>query len=467
MTLFFRNRVLQFGLMIAIVLPSAPVLADPPKTPVAANQPPIPLLPPPLPSAAPASGKGGVRLSFNMMPLAELVTVVYSEVLKADFVLAPEVAKQQDMISLRLDSRDKAEVKRALAAALSSAGAEIVPQGGYDLIRHRATNPAGSGAPADDGHIDKTDWQLLVYRPKFRPVQHFVDLLSGVFSGRFTASNTGGAMPSQISTDTKGQSSPVPQTNATGKDSDFLIFHGPKDEQAKVKAALQQLDVALPELVINGYLYEVSDLKNDESAIGLILSKIGFSSLVGSVSRTANFFSFAKGGIELVAHNLATDSRFKVVSNPSLVVQSGKPARLVVGDKVAVKTSAVVDKNGNPIESFDYQQSGIQLDITPVLRASGRISLDVSQTLSQFSPSASGDSSPTLRNRELKTSLSVAPGKPVLLGGLKQSKYTESSQGFTFLPWRFARFNENSGTEYVLLLQAEVADETPKEETNP
>ena len=391
-----------------------------------------------------------VRLKFSHVPISELVESVYTEILQRDFVLTSDVSTRQDLVTLNLLTTDKTQVKKSLEAALLPLGVEITSEKAFDVIRVKAVST--TTLPEKE----LKHWSVFVYRPKYRSIQHFVDLLSSVFTGRFTSGGTGG-VPSKVSTDTKGNAEPVSSTTSLGRDSDFLIFHGPIEEHKKLKDLLVQVDVPLPELVVNAYLFEVSDLKNDESGIGLVLEKSGFNAVLGTVTKVSNFLSFSKWGIELIAKNLAKDRRFKVVSNPSLVVSSGKSAKIVVGDKVPVKTSAVVDKNGNPVESFEYQQSGVQLDVTPTLRDSGRVNLTIAQNLSQFSPNDFNVQSPTLHNRELSTELSVKSGQTVLLGGLKQSKYTETAQGFTFFPsWKFAKSNETSGTEYVLLIQTDV-----------
>jgi general secretion pathway protein D len=126
-------------------------------------------------------------------------------------------------------------------------GVEIYAQKTFDVIRVRPTVSNSS-----EKEIVKL-WSVFVYRPKYRPIQHFVDLLSSVFQGRFTSGGTQG-FPSKFSTDTKGQSEPVSSPTSLGRDSDFLIFHGPSDEIEKLKNLLSQVDVPLPELVFNFYL---------------------------------------------------------------------------------------------------------------------------------------------------------------------------------------------------------------------
>jgi type II secretory pathway component GspD/PulD (secretin) len=151
---------------------------------------------------------------------------------------------------------------------------------------------------------------------------------------------------------------------------------------------------------------------------------------------------------------LDTDSRFKVLSSPSLRVGSGQTASLTVGDDVPV-LGAVTYPNGGgaPVQSVDYRSSGVLFSISPVVRDAS-IAVKVDQQVSSFVATTTGvNNSPTLTKRQLTTSVSLADGDVVVIGGLRQNKDGDVSSHVPFLPFFGNKTKDNSASEILLFLQ--------------
>jgi general secretion pathway protein D len=143
----------------------------------------------------------------------------------------------------------------------------------------------------------------------------------------------------------------------------------------------------------------------------------GFNFLVGSEAQPSAILSA-----------LHTVTSVKVLSNPSLVVIDNQAATLQVGDQVPVSTgSATVLTTSNTIVStIDYRSTGIVLRIVPRINVNGNVRLDVEQEISNVSNNANSQTlTPTLSERKVKSSISVASGQTVLLAGL----ISEQQQG--------------------------------------
>lgn len=101
------------------------------------------------------------------------------------------------------------------------------------------------------------------------------------------------------------------------------------------------------------------------SAFSLAVDLLGARFSLGQFKDLGNAVRLTKGGFDLAYSALASDSRFKVVSSPSLRVKSGENARFSVGSDVPVLGTVQLDKNGNPVQSVEYKPSGVILDLRP------------------------------------------------------------------------------------------------------
>lgn len=154
---------------------------------------------------------------------------------------------------------------------------------------------------------------------------------------------------------------------------------------------------------------------------------------------------------------LETDSRFKVVSSPSLRIQSGARGVFSVGQEVPVLGALSFPQGaGQAAQSVEYRSSGVIFDIKPTVR-NAVIELALSQQLSDFIKTTTGvNNSPTLTKRELKTTVGLQDGDVIVLGGLAEDKDTQTRDGTSFLPsFLHTSGKEVSSSEILLVLQVQ------------
>jgi general secretion pathway protein D len=125
----------------------------------------------------------------------------------------------------------------------------------------------------------------------------------------------------------------------------------------------------------------------------------------------------------------------KVISSPQLMVLNNETARLQVGDEVPIVTQQVqsVDTTGAPIvNSIEYRDTGVILNVSPRVNAGGLVVLDIVQEVSDVvRTTTSGLNSPTIQQRQIKSTVAVQSGESVALGGLIRDGNTK---GVTGLP---------------------------------
>ncbi len=127
----------------------------------------------------------------------------------------------------------------------------------------------------------------------------------------------------------------------------------------------------------------------------------------------------------------------KVVSAPSVVVLDNQAAHLQVGDQVPVITrqsTDVVNVNAPLVNSVEFLDTGVILDVTPRVSSTGMVTMEVRQEVSNVSTAAStGDLTPTISKRVLESTISARSGQTIVLGGLISDSSQIGTKGLPFL----------------------------------
>ena len=148
-------------------------------------------------------------------------------------------------------------------------------------------------------------------------------------------------------------------------------------------------------------------------------------------------------------HNV---TNVKVLSNPSLVVLDNQTATLQVGDQVPISTGTanVLTANNTVVSTIDYRNTGIILRVVPRVSANGNVIIDIEQESSSVTPGSASSLTPTISDRRVKSSVSVASGQTVLLAGLISDEVDRTRQGIPVLdkiPGIGDLFSQQSGTK--------------------
>jgi general secretion pathway protein D len=175
----------------------------------------------------------------------------------------------------------------------------------------------------------------------------------------------------------------------------------------------------------------------------------GFNFLIGSEAQPS-----------AILDALHTVTSVKVLSNPSLVVVNNQVAALQVGDAVPVSTGSatVLTGNNTVVSTTDYRNTGIILQVSPRINANGNVRLDVEQEISNVAATTpAGSLTPTISERKVKSSISVANGQTVLLAGLISAQQNGNRNGIPLLeqiPGLGNAFShqDNTGTRTELII---------------
>ena len=208
-----------------------------------------------------------------------------------------------------------------------------------------------------------------------------------------------------------------------------------KDTPERVAAAakvIRAIDKARPEVIIDVELLEVDRLRLRE--YGLQFASAGFPGLSGGLDvnqdglTLQDLTELTQGDIFVTSvpglfyRLLKRDSNTRTLANPHLRTSEGLAAQARFGERVPVPvtTFAPIATGGvaqQPITSFNYENIGVNIDITPRTHHNGDVSLALEVSISNISGTGFGDL-PTFGNRYINTTIRLKDGETNLLAGL-------------------------------------------------
>jgi general secretion pathway protein D len=220
-----------------------------------------------------------------------------------------------------------------------------------------------------------------------------------------------------------------------------------KDTPERIAAAarvLSAIDKARPEVIIDVELLEVNRTKLKE--YGLQIATPGSPGLNGSVSvdaagalslqtlrnLTQSDILFA-GLPSLYYRLLKNDTSTRTLAIPQLRTPAGTAAQARFGEQVPVPvtTFAPIATGGTaqqPITSFNYQNIGVNIDITPRTHHDDDVSLNLKIAVTNISGTGFGGL-PTFGNREINTIIRLRDGETNMLAGLIRDDERQSLAG--------------------------------------
>ena len=154
----------------------------------------------------------------------------------------------------------------------------------------------------------------------------------------------------------------------------------------------------------------------------------GFSYLLSNPNNPEQKFGYIRA--------LAGNNAVKVVSSPQLLVSSHTEASISVGSQIPILTQGITNSSssGDIVQNYEQEDVGVILTVTPQITSTDLISLDVTQTLSAaVTNSSSNIDSPEITKREVKTSMTIANGRTMIIGGLIQEKKNDDLQSVPFI----------------------------------
>jgi general secretion pathway protein D len=373
----------------------------------------------------------------------------------------------------------------------------------------------------DQAGVSSGGTRFFVYQVRNGKAENLAQLVGDLFSSRRTTTTAPnlapGSRPTEIRSAPFGQASPSAQTTtttvtpspaaatfqipggATGgttasevrviadKDTNSLLILATPGDYEVITGALRQLDVVRRQVLVEVLLAEVT--LTDELQFGIdwfirtrnntsgTLNFGGLPNTNGIPNRTGTVPPFA--GLQLinltgtevraVLNTFGNDGKTRILASPQIMVLDNEKAEIKVGDRISVQTQAQtgVSTGTGVLNSFQYLETGILLAVTPRINSGGMVTLEINQEVSQpKATTTSGNPNPDVSTRNAKTSVVVANGESIVLGGLIRENSLVSSSGLPLLskiPVLGALFGQQSitkdRTELVLMITPKIVSD--------
>jgi pilus assembly protein CpaC len=172
-----------------------------------------------------------------------------------------------------------------------------------------------------------------------------------------------------------------------------------------------------------------------------------------AVSGNSSFFG--------VLNALRQNDLAKVLSEPTLVTQSGRPAYFRVGGEIPYSVS-----QGLGAVSIEWKSYGTRVDFVPFVLGNGKIRLEVRPQVSEVDNTRSLVAGvPAIKVRETDTGVELEAGQTLAIAGLVQTRVEAQNRGLPWVsevPYLGALFRrvreENNDIETLILVTPEIVD---------
>lgn len=352
--------------------------------------------------------------------------------------------------------------------------------------------------------LDRTAYagmrNLYVYHVENGKAGHLAGLLSQLFDSKRSqatppASGSGPKSPSPIKAAVGGEgkggvpsrTGPGP-VRANGADLDAsldvgevtiiadeennsLLIMATAGDYEKVEHAVRRLDVVPMQVLVEATIIEVT--LTDRLSYGLqwfFKHDIGSRTARGAIDLPLDLGAglryeiFSGGTVRATLETLKSQEKINVISSPSLMVLDNRTASIRVGDQVPVRTSETTNTatSGDAAlvtSTIQFRDTGVLLEVTPRVNAGGMITVEISQEVNDVDRTTTSNiDSPTINQRQIRTSVAVHSGETIVLGGLIRDNRGRSRSGVPLLQdmpglgWLFKNHDQNEDRTELLVL---------------
>lgn len=259
---------------------------------------------------------------------------------------------------------------------------------------------------------------------------------------------------------TGGQIQADPTTNS-------LIISAPDPQYRQLRAVIDKLDGRRAQVLVESLIVEVSANKVAEFGIqwqgvmgnygngtvgvigtnstqggGANILSLALAAASGNPTTIANSAANLGTGLNVgiapringnyylgaLANFLDSTGDANVLSTPNLMTLDNEEAQIIIGNNVPFVTGSYANSTGsstvNPFTTVERKDVGLMLRVRPQINENGTVKLTLYQEVSQVdAATASNANGPSTSKRSIESTVLVADGSVIVLGGLLEDRY--------------------------------------------
>jgi general secretion pathway protein D len=355
----------------------------------------------------------------------------------------------QQLFVYRVQNGRASDIARVLRRALGITGPDTGSDQQGPGSTSDNTSPPTSGTASPSG-TDIVQSTLSGTLPPSSATPGSAQLRSDPLAsvGAAAALSGGGGAGTDSGTDVRVTADPA--NNA-------LIITATAQEYAPIKAALEKLDIPPLQVLIDATVAEVTLTNKLQLGLQYYFNSGNFAGIFApglqplaatATGQTINStfpgigfssgfnFGYSSGGTNIVLQALSQLTTVRILSSPNLLVLNNGTARLQVGNQVPIATqsaTSTLTNTAQTVNSINYKDTGVILNITPRVNASGLVLLDITEEVSQPTNTTSSTlNSPTISQRRVTSSMAIHDGQTIGLAGAILENRQNGTSG---LPW--------------------------------
>ena len=244
-----------------------------------------------------------------------------------------------------------------------------------------------------------------------------------------------------------------------------LILVGNRADVASARAILVESDVAPPLVQIQAAIVEVDRTRLRE--LGILWDFSGTDvdiTVPGGKGLHFGSIRFSDLGFTASLRALIEETDARILANPSISVVDNEDASIFIGDLIRYRGINVITPNVGTVQGTETIPVGIALLVRPRIHPEGGVTMKVHPVVSTIS--AFVDGLPQTASREADTTVRLARGEQLVIGGLDREEMVRTVQRTPFLSdipvlgELFKRRNNRLVQSEVIVLVAAYTSET-------
>lgn len=134
---------------------------------------------------------------------------------------------------------------------------------------------------------------------------------------------------------------------------------------------------------------------------------------------------FSADEFEVILSALSTQDDIKLVSNPTVVTLNNTQAKIAIGERYPIPEYTFNAETGQrQLDEINYEDIGINLDVTPQVNSAGFINLKITPEVSSSDRFAIIENTeiPIIESRRTETTIMIKDGYTLAIGGLVEDQ---------------------------------------------
>ena len=209
---------------------------------------------------------------------------------------------------------------------------------------------------------------------------------------------------------------------------------------------IENLDKPVPQVLIKILFLEVTHSDDLDVGIESFFTDTD-TDLLGNVSRTESggtnfgvaalaaqnggaFYSVLKDDLSLTIRAMSDVGNLEVLSRPSILARNNEEAIITIGQEVPFIRNSQITSTGQTINTVEYEDIGIILQVTPHITPEGLVEMIVASEISTLTGESIAISdvvqAPVFAKRSAETRVVIPDGQTAVIGGLMEDNITET-----------------------------------------